>query len=444
MPIFGSKEGTPSNGRPGMSAPPAPIRVHHNGGNRPSVPPSSAKIPSSTPLFASMFGISRHKKQNSAPLQTNTTNLPSEYYMDENSNGLQGSYTNGHQKSGTYTSAFHPVGKPPTAVASHSNNHSGLSNNHINRRQSIGGGVEEKQQSTSFFQRLTRRKTPVSISTPSSPASARKHFFSFGSSDNHNRSASNKPVVSKEDVPLANNTRPKSAIPNPQQQQLSFAQRIKLHKGMRTTGKVPFEFMQSSKSQGQLAAQKRQQKDALKREKAFSADALNQMDPVYLTEALLAIGDVQPIVARSIPKHTVLIDDPKKTEERLRRDCLYEDEFYDKMLADSVLVCDLLQTHLSDCIAGVRAKTPTALSSPFTSPPQTPNMSRSQSSQPLFVGERRSVMPSSPPHLTGSPLVCLQAMAMWPLAGPSAPLAVVCLQSLWPPTHHMEAGPSAV
>uniref|UniRef100_A0A915EBG2 Uncharacterized protein n=1 Tax=Ditylenchus dipsaci TaxID=166011 RepID=A0A915EBG2_9BILA len=222
MPIFGSKEGTPSNGRPGMSAPPAPIRVHHNGGNRPSVPPSSAKIPSSTPLFASMFGISRHKKQNSAPLQTNTTNLPSEYYMDENSNGLQGSYTNGHQKSGTYTSAFHPVGKPPTAVASHSNNHSGLSNNHINRRQSIGGGVEEKQQSTSFFQRLTRRKTPVSISTPSSPASARKHFFSFGSSDNHNRSASNKPVVSKEDVPLANNTRPKSAIPNPQQQQLSF------------------------------------------------------------------------------------------------------------------------------------------------------------------------------------------------------------------------------
>lgn len=86
---------------------------------------------------------------------------------------------------------------------------------------------------------------------------------------------------------------------------------------------------------------------------------------------------------RSTPKHSTIFVDERKNEERLRRDCLFEDEFYERMLSDSLTVCDLLQTHLSDCIAGVRARSPTALSSPFTSPPGTPILSRSSSSQPF-------------------------------------------------------------
>lgn len=75
--------------------------------------------------------------------------------------------------------------------------------------------------------------------------------------------------------------------------------------------------------------------------------------------------------------------DERKHEERLRRDCLFEDEFYDRILSDSLTVCDLLQSHLNDCIVGVRARSPTALYSPFTSPPGTPLLSRSSSSQPF-------------------------------------------------------------
>jgi len=117
-----------------------------------------------------------------------------------------------------------------------------------------------------------------------------------------------------------------------------------------------------------------------RRGKAFSADAINELDPYYLTEALMNLADEQPVVARSVPKHAAIYPDERKREERLRRDCLFEREIYDKMMADSLLICDLLQSHLSDCIAGVRAKSPTALSSPFTSPPVTPILSRSQSS----------------------------------------------------------------
>lgn len=74
----------------------------------------------------------------------------------------------------------------------------------------------------------------------------------------------------------------------------------------------------------------------------------------------------------------------KKTEDRLKKDCLYETNIYDQMLADSLLICEMLQTHLTDCIDGVRAHSPTVLSSPFTSPPTSPLLSRTYSSQPLY------------------------------------------------------------
>lgn len=35
-----------------------------------------------------------------------------------------------------------------------------------------------------------------------------------------------------------------------------------------------------------------------KRNKSFSTDAINELDPDFLIEALLAIGDEQPTVAR--------------------------------------------------------------------------------------------------------------------------------------------------
>lgn len=81
--------------------------------------------------------------------------------------------------------------------------------------------------------------------------------------------------------------------------QLSFVQRVKLHKGIRT-GKLPFDLLKLSQSSQNLPpTAEKAKKDTLKqRNKAFSADAINELDPVYLTEALLAIGDEQPIVAR--------------------------------------------------------------------------------------------------------------------------------------------------
>ncbi|KAH7704850.1 Protein E01G6.2, partial [Aphelenchoides avenae] len=61
----------------------------------------------------------------------------------------------------------------------------------------------------------------------------------------------------------------------------------------------------------------------------------------------------------SIPKHAAIFDDEKKNEERRRRNCLYDPEVYDRMLSDSLQVCDLLQSHLNECIVTVRAKSPT-------------------------------------------------------------------------------------
>ncbi|KJH43193.1 hypothetical protein DICVIV_10792 [Dictyocaulus viviparus] len=81
---------------------------------------------------------------------------------------------------------------------------------------------------------------------------------------------------------------------------------------------------------------------------------LLENDPAALVEALETIAAEQPIVARSIPKHAKIT----KHEDRSMRNCLFEQKVYDSMLFDSLRVCDLLQSHLDDCIVSVRAKSP--------------------------------------------------------------------------------------
>jgi hypothetical protein len=81
----------------------------------------------------------------------------------------------------------------------------------------------------------------------------------------------------------------KSALPP-----LSFTQRLRLHKRPR---EKEDEIGALKTSQSQMLS-KHKKSSAIKRGKAFSSDAINELDPDYLIEALLAIGDEQPIVAR--------------------------------------------------------------------------------------------------------------------------------------------------
>lgn len=56
--------------------------------------------------------------------------------------------------------------------------------------------------------------------------------------------------------------------------------------------------MKVSQSQNLHNKKSGRRKETLSKGKAFSSDAINELDPEYLTEALLAIGDEQPMVAR--------------------------------------------------------------------------------------------------------------------------------------------------
>uniref|UniRef100_A0A1I7XEV2 Uncharacterized protein n=1 Tax=Heterorhabditis bacteriophora TaxID=37862 RepID=A0A1I7XEV2_HETBA len=99
---------------------------------------------------------------------------------------------------------------------------------------------------------------------------------------------------------------------------------------------------------------KQKQKSLWEQTKSQSFDILLEEDPNVLVEALETIAAEQPIVARSIPKHAKII----KKEDKSMKNCLFEQEVYDSMLSDSLRVCDLLQSHLDDCIVSVRAKSP--------------------------------------------------------------------------------------
>uniref|UniRef100_A0A914BW12 Uncharacterized protein n=1 Tax=Acrobeloides nanus TaxID=290746 RepID=A0A914BW12_9BILA len=175
----------------------------------------------------------------------------------------------------------------------------------------------------------------------------------------------------------------------------SFLQRVKYHKDVRA-GKLPTELV-ASQSQTlpttSAAAQpsvKKKRTELLKRNKAFSADAINELDPVYLMEALETIAEEQPIVARSIPKHAVLESDPNKEAEKRLKNCIFEPEVYDKMLNDSLLVCDMLQTHLGDCIVSVRTKSPPPKSpEPILRHSETPFTTNSPSREGSLNSPRR-------------------------------------------------------
>uniref|UniRef100_A0A8R1EJH0 Uncharacterized protein n=1 Tax=Caenorhabditis japonica TaxID=281687 RepID=A0A8R1EJH0_CAEJA len=93
--------------------------------------------------------------------------------------------------------------------------------------------------------------------------------------------------------------------------------------------------------------------------KSMSMDVLLEDDAAVLVEALETIGDEKPVVARSIPKHARII----KKEDNSMKNCLFEKEVYDTMLSDSLRVCEMLQSHLDDCILSVRTKTPDPTSS---------------------------------------------------------------------------------
>ncbi|KIH42503.1 hypothetical protein ANCDUO_27512, partial [Ancylostoma duodenale] len=110
----------------------------------------------------------------------------------------------------------------------------------------------------------------------------------------------------------------------------------------------------SSTLPAKLDVKKKKQKPVWEQPKSQSFDVLLEEDPAVLVEALETIGAEQPIVARSIPKHAKIT----KKEDKSMRNCLFEQEVYDSMLFDSLRVCDLLQTHLDECISSVRAKSP--------------------------------------------------------------------------------------
>ena len=91
---------------------------------------------------------------------------------------------------------------------------------------------------------------------------------------------------------------------SPKSPQITFTQRVKMHKDLRD-GKIPDFLCQNpsmvpSTSLAPFPLFKKDDSSKMKKTKAFSADAINYLDPDYLTEALAAIGDEQPIVARFV------------------------------------------------------------------------------------------------------------------------------------------------
>lgn len=91
---------------------------------------------------------------------------------------------------------------------------------------------------------------------------------------------------------------------SPKSPQISFTQRVKMHKDLRD-GKIPDFLCQNpsmvpSTSLAPFPLFKKEDSSKLKKNKTLSADAINYLDPDYLTEALAAIGDEQPIVARFV------------------------------------------------------------------------------------------------------------------------------------------------
>lgn len=86
-----------------------------------------------------------------------------------------------------------------------------------------------------------------------------------------------------------------------------FVQRLKLHKKSKDTDRKqndkllngPLKTSQSQTlTKPSTKHKNKRDQSTSKRNKSFSTDAINELDPDFLIEALLAIGDEQPTVAR--------------------------------------------------------------------------------------------------------------------------------------------------
>ncbi|KAI6205417.1 hypothetical protein M3Y94_00789800 [Aphelenchoides besseyi] len=162
----------------------------------------------------------------------------------------------------------------------------------------------------------------------------------------------------------------------------TIAQRFRLHRDRRQTNHP----MKTSQSQTLHTSKpkrstKHPPKETLTRSKALSADNICDLDPEILTDALLALGE-QPIVARSTPKHAVITETARDVEERRFRHCIFEPAVYDKMLSDSLLVCDLLTASLDELAIEIRAQSPRVTRKSPLSPTSIPT--RSPVSPSLF------------------------------------------------------------
>ncbi|MFH4984265.1 hypothetical protein AB6A40_010974 [Gnathostoma spinigerum] len=89
--------------------------------------------------------------------------------------------------------------------------------------------------------------------------------------------------------------------------------------------------------------------------RSFSADSLLDSDSMILTETLEALGEDQPIVARSIPKHAPIVT--SDFAEKSLKNCLFDASVYENMLGDSLKVgsffsrqcnCDRLSSSISN------------------------------------------------------------------------------------------------
>lgn len=128
----------------------------------------------------------------------------------------------------------------------------------------------------SVFQRK-KRQTSTPIITP------------------HNQPFHDDPTSSRDNIENQPIDSKKGSLPP-----LSFSQRFKLHKRPKKYDDEKTLKTSQSQTLNKPSSKHKTKKDssAIKRGKAFSTDAVNNLDPDFLIEALLAIGDDQPVVAR--------------------------------------------------------------------------------------------------------------------------------------------------
>ncbi|GMT31173.1 hypothetical protein PFISCL1PPCAC_22470, partial [Pristionchus fissidentatus] len=123
------------------------------------------------------------------------------------------------------------------------------------------------------------------------------------------------------------------------------------------TRSSPFRFFRGGKKEKEIKSPVTKKGKATNKKSTqvhadFSSNMSLDDDPESLIESLKAIGDDQPKVARSIPKNSK----PVKHIDNSLKDCLYTQDVYDGMLSDSLKMCDLLTSHLDECMESVKTR----------------------------------------------------------------------------------------